>query len=143
VASSDQSKVTIPRPTSIRSTRPGLRALAFGLVLLGLCVFAWGLRYKLSLYDPPHAVSHHMPAAKLLLPGKEHEAVPLAATSRPGVNPIAPDALSLLAFVLFTAAAARLRPGFGASIFRFSPVRRVPACARSAPAFVRPPPSTR
>jgi hypothetical protein len=33
---------------------------------LALSVFAWGLQYKLSLYDPPHSVSHRMPHAKLL-----------------------------------------------------------------------------
>jgi hypothetical protein len=29
-------------------------------------VFAWGLQYKLSLYDPPQAASHKIPQAKLL-----------------------------------------------------------------------------
>jgi hypothetical protein len=33
---------------------------------LAICVFAWGLQYKLSLYDPPHAASHQIPKAKLL-----------------------------------------------------------------------------
>ena len=33
---------------------------------LAFAVFAWGLQYKLSLYDPPQAVSHQMPEAKLL-----------------------------------------------------------------------------
>jgi len=33
---------------------------------LALCVFTWGLEYKLSLYDPPHANSHEIPSAKLL-----------------------------------------------------------------------------
>ena len=33
---------------------------------LAICVFAWGLQYKLSLYDPPQAVSHQIPRAKLL-----------------------------------------------------------------------------
>jgi hypothetical protein len=33
---------------------------------LALSVFTWGLQYKLSLYDPPQASSHQMPAAKLL-----------------------------------------------------------------------------
>lgn len=40
-----------------------------GLVaLLGLavCVFAWGLQYKLSLYDPPQTAYQHIPQAKLL-----------------------------------------------------------------------------
>jgi hypothetical protein len=33
---------------------------------LAFCVFMWGLQYKLSLYDPPAAASHHIPMAKLL-----------------------------------------------------------------------------
>jgi hypothetical protein len=38
------------------------------LAFLGLafCVFAWGLQYKLSLYDPPQTASHQIPRAKLL-----------------------------------------------------------------------------
>lgn len=38
------------------------------LACLGLCicVFTWGLQYKLSLYDPPQAASHKIPQAKLL-----------------------------------------------------------------------------
>lgn len=38
------------------------------LLLLGLtvAVFTWGLQYKLSLYDPPQAVTRKMPSAKLL-----------------------------------------------------------------------------
>jgi hypothetical protein len=33
---------------------------------LAICVFAWGLQYKLSLYDPPQTASHQIPKAKLL-----------------------------------------------------------------------------
>jgi hypothetical protein len=33
---------------------------------LACCVFLWGLQYKMSLYDPPQATSHHVPIAKLL-----------------------------------------------------------------------------
>jgi hypothetical protein len=33
---------------------------------LAVCVFTWGLQYKLSLYDPPQANSHQIPQAKLL-----------------------------------------------------------------------------
>lgn len=42
---------------------PQLALVLFGLAI---AVFAWGLQYKLSLYDPPQAVSHSMPEAKLL-----------------------------------------------------------------------------
>lgn len=38
----------------------------FAFLWLALAVFAWGLQYKLSLYDPPQAASHQMPHAKLL-----------------------------------------------------------------------------
>src|ERR1035441_7618159 len=42
--------------------------LCGSLAFLGLafCVFAWGLQYKLSLYDPPQTTSHQIPKAKLL-----------------------------------------------------------------------------
>ena len=33
---------------------------------LASCVFLWGMQYKLSLYYPPQASSHHVPMAKLL-----------------------------------------------------------------------------
>jgi hypothetical protein len=38
------------------------------LAFLGLafCVFAWGLQYKLSLYDSPQTASYQIPKAKLL-----------------------------------------------------------------------------
>jgi hypothetical protein len=39
---------------------------ALGLLGLALCVFLWGLQYKLSLYDPPQSISHKIPTAKLL-----------------------------------------------------------------------------
>ncbi len=50
-------------PPQIRTRAFNFPALFLGV---GLCVFAWGLRYKLSLYDPPHAASHNIPIAKLL-----------------------------------------------------------------------------
>lgn len=45
---------------SVAST---LKLVFFGLAL---CVFLWGLQYKLSLYDPVQASSHQIPTAKLL-----------------------------------------------------------------------------
>jgi hypothetical protein len=38
---------------------------------LACCIFAWGLQYKLSLYEPPQALSHHVAQAKLF-PSDEH-----------------------------------------------------------------------
>jgi hypothetical protein len=57
----------VPVTKHIRSkTRPFSRLgslMAFGLAL---SVSAWGLQYKLSLYDPPQAAPHQVPPAKLL-----------------------------------------------------------------------------
>lgn len=48
------------------SSRRGLLSWTFLLLGLSVAVFAWGLKYKLSLYDPPQSISHSIPAAKLL-----------------------------------------------------------------------------
>jgi hypothetical protein len=42
------------------------RILAFFVLGLAIAVFAWGLRYKASLYNSTATPSHHMLAAKLL-----------------------------------------------------------------------------
>lgn len=46
--------------------RPLRRFGTLAFLGLALCVFTWGLQYKLSLYDPPQAHSHQIPQAKLL-----------------------------------------------------------------------------
>jgi hypothetical protein len=110
-------------------------------VLLGTCVFAWGLRYKLSLYDPPHAVSHHMAAARLL-PGKERNSA-LPAPAPRLVKSVIPLAFSTLALVFLAFGAA----AFSAQVRRSTPAhsrRRVaPARFLSPVSFVRPPPHLR
>lgn len=50
----------------LRTERPDLSRLTFIFLGLAISVFAWGLQYKLSLYDPPHSTAHQMPEAKLL-----------------------------------------------------------------------------
>jgi hypothetical protein len=47
------------------ATRPFSLWVILGSVGLVFCVFAWGLEYKLSLYDPPQAASDKIPQAKL------------------------------------------------------------------------------
>lgn len=50
-----------------RSTNRHIPAqLILGLIGLSLLVFAWGLGYKLSLYDSPQSESHKIQQAKLL-----------------------------------------------------------------------------
>jgi hypothetical protein len=55
------------RPLTFQDkARARLCRLTFALLSLALCVFAWGLQYKLSLYNPPNASIHQIPQAKLL-----------------------------------------------------------------------------
>ncbi|TCK73798.1 hypothetical protein C7378_1412 [Acidipila rosea] len=62
--------------------------LSAAFILLGVTVFFWGLRYKLSLYDPPQASSHHMTAAKLLT-DRERDKAP--SVQRPESHPPVPE----------------------------------------------------
>ena len=126
---------------SFSGRRRGLRALAFGLVLLGGCVFAWGLRYKLSLYDPPHTMARRMPEAKLLSGRDRTTLVAVHPQQIPSSSgPLTFGAL-LLAFAGLLAAG--IRPGSAGS--RLIPVgaRRAPQFARRTAVFIRPPPSLR
>jgi hypothetical protein len=67
---------------------------------LGICVFAWGLQYKLSLYYPAHSSYHRVPAAKLLSkdeqPGIAVE-LPLVSKKKASVESLN---VSLTAFML-------------------------------------------
>jgi hypothetical protein len=121
--------------------RKGLRLFGLGLVILGLCVFAWGLRYKLSLYDSPHSISRHMPAAKLLT-GKERSTVSAAAV-RPVTSPDAPLALTTLALAFFILMCARLFPAFANWAPGLMAARIVPGRSALAAHFTRPPPYLR
>ena len=115
-----------------------MHVFAFGLMLLGTCVFAWGLKYKLSLYDPPQSISHHMPAARLLA-GKEHIAMPAmdgrAATVPDTTLALLPFALSFLALI-----GVGIRPGMGSRRLLLAPARRMTARTALAAHFTRPPP---
>ena len=55
-----------PHPTSFR--------LSMLLALLGVCVFVWGLGYKLSLYETPSSSIHRIPEAKLLCRSEDRNA---------------------------------------------------------------------
>jgi hypothetical protein len=46
--------------------RPFSRMGTLAFIGLAFCVFMWGLQYKISLYEPPEAASHHIPKAKLV-----------------------------------------------------------------------------
>lgn len=128
------------RPSAL-SGRRGLRVLAFALVTLGVCVFAWGLKYKLSLYDPPHSLSHKIPEAKLLS-GKERTALPLIAVQRAEI-PHPPLALSTVALAFLVLLATRV---WFQSLWRRPALRTSRTASQDGAkwaSFTRPPPSLR
>jgi len=44
------------------------------LMMLGVCVFLWGFRYKLSLYNLQQPTIHRVPEAKLLSKNEDSQA---------------------------------------------------------------------
>ena len=107
---------------------------------LALCVFVWGLQYKLSLYDSPKAASHQVPKAKLLSKNEQstiseesiHTQGKLPAKVLRGVTQ--PHLLILVAVFILGLPAVRQHQLWANSFCR---IRRVNLDAF----FVRPPPS--
>lgn len=108
---------------------------------VGLCVFVWGLRYKLSLYDPPHAVSHNIPTAKILSRDDLPESLKPAVRPADGGKFAAPQLLPMLLFAMVPLSVARTR--------RFPPLAapqlpsraRILECAGLGSFLFRPPPA--
>ena len=90
-----ETKVSVPA-----KNRPSLSRFSFVFLGLAISVFAWGLQYKLSLYDPPNSASHDIPEAKLLS-RNEQAAVDSLFVSSTEAWPVTAQAFSfvLLAFV--------------------------------------------
>jgi hypothetical protein len=114
--------------------------LGFSLIALALAVFVWGLSYKLSLYDPPQASSHHMVAAKLL---SNRERLTTAKIELQGAS----NAASLLAVCallpLFVPLllVGKAQPSW--TLLRIANSRKRPGFADVPQYFFRPPPSLR
>lgn len=108
------------------------------LVFVGLAisVFTWGLQYKLSLYDPPTAIAHQVPKAKLLS-NDEHfrTAETIKAIVMKPVTRLTPQ-IFFLAILLLGPAVPEMRFLAGA-IDALSMLKPSPA----SDLFVRPPPS--
>lgn len=123
------------------SGRRGFHILGLGLVLLGFCIFAWGLNYKLSLYAPPQSLARHMPAAKLVV-GKERSSPP-AVNLRQAQDRILPLALSGLALFFICLRMPGFQPGGVAGFRDLVPLRPTAARPASRANAVRPPPFVR
>jgi hypothetical protein len=120
-------------------TRRQWSVLGFSLVALALAVFVWGLNYKLSLYDPPQASSHHMVAAKLL---SNRERLTTAKIEFQEASNAA-LLLAVCALLLFVPLllAGKAQPSW--TLLRMANSRKRPGFADIPQYFFRPPPSLR
>jgi hypothetical protein len=84
------------------TNRRNLSGFTFVFLGLVISVFTWGLQYKLSLYDPPHATSHQIPEAKMLSRDEQQApAASLLVTTTKDWAVIAQAALFFAMFALF------------------------------------------
>lgn len=87
-----------------RTSRPHLSHLTFVFLGLAICVFTWGLQYKLSLYDAPNSASHQMPEAKLLSGNEQSKSVDSPLVEGTKAPPAVVRALFLDVFAAFLVA---------------------------------------
>jgi hypothetical protein len=115
----------------------------FTFLFLGLafCVFGWGLQYKLSLYDPPQAVSHEIPQAKLI--SKDEQALTnenLLVKKASAPDTVVQTTFPAIFFAVFLALVAPLGlVRYGKYSRADQPVRPISHASLSA-FFFRPPP---
>lgn len=111
------------------------------LMLLGVCVFFWGLGYKLSLYDFHPASVHRIPEAKLLSRNEDPNATDSARLCL--VKPTSAESISAYTFVIFIVSLAGLSRSISASDRQYLALSK-PWYLRSAAIqsafFLRPPP---
>jgi len=116
------------------------RMATLACVALAFCLFAWGLQYKLSLYDPPEAASHHVPTAKLLSKNEQSSPTesPLVVRTRTSTR-VTYTVLTVVFFLLFTVGAISSLPLSGQRRPRANDCWRL-RLAHLRTHFVRPPP---
>jgi hypothetical protein len=108
--------------------------LSFGLLVLSMAVFGWGLQYKLSLYQGKTA--HLTPEAKLLSQKERPLVAPVLST-----RPVEPPAFPIFPALLMVTLAGASRQA-AARYTRTASIEKarapLPACMRAL--FFRPPP---
>jgi hypothetical protein len=85
---------------------------------LALAVFGWGIKYKISLYDPPGSVSTHMSQAKLL----SQKERPVSSGNLDPVRPPLLQPQTSIAYPMFLIAAVVLGSCFTASLWMLTEV---------------------
>jgi hypothetical protein len=106
---------------------------------LACCVFLWGLQYKLSLYYPPQATSHHVPMAKLLSKNEQSQTLePSAYTqTKPAIKTLLAP-VNVLPFILLVICAFSLTVSSFQAAVTQPPLKLRKALRETF--FVRPPP---
>ena len=115
--------------------------LSILFVVLGTCVFLWGLGYKLSLYDLHEPSVHRVPEAKLLSGNEDRNATDAVRRCAENLVPSHPGSLrSVGVDACFSRGLAQSRPATTREKVAWSnhPCRR-PAALLSAN-YLRPPP---
>ena len=97
---------------------------------LAFCLFTWGLQYKLSLYDPPEAASHHVPTAKLLSKNEQSSSTesPLVVRTRTSTKVIyiVPTVVVFFLLLAFSGLWFPIQPGTTlANVSEYFPVRHL------------------
>ena len=111
--------------------------MAFFVLGLSIAVFAWGLRYKTSLYNSAPPPSHHMLAAKLLS-NRERPADAVVQIERA----TAPTLIAVCAvFAVFTGLLFDPKRQSRWTLQRAQNPQRRPIPSASPQVFFRPPPS--
>lgn len=125
-----------PSKSNAYSTR-----LSILFVVLGTCVFLWGLGYKLSLYDVHESSVHRIPEAKLLSRNEDPNATGKATVRLAAILPFLPGLSLFLTFAVWFGATLASKPNSG---IRASQIPRPWSLLRSADLnafFFRPPPT--
>ena len=123
--------------STMRSRRWQIPVLLLGVAV---AVFTWGLQYKLSLYDPPQAVTRKMPRAKLLSADEQAAvaASPVASLAKPPAKAIQ----AIFFCILFTFLLPLASPvsQLGSQQESTAERLRLPRWSVNINAFFRPPP---
>jgi hypothetical protein len=122
-------------------SNPTSTRLSILLVALGLCVFFWGLGYKLSLYDLHEPSIHRVPEAKLLSRNEDPNATDGLQHCLAKLMVLDPTSSGSVLFIFLLGNLARLQSN--STKLRFAAAKTLHP--RSAPIvgafFLRPPPA--
>jgi hypothetical protein len=110
-------------------------------VVLGLCVFFWGLGYKLSLYDAHESTIHRIPEAKLMSRNEDPNATDSLRLCLARLVPLEQGSADIFAiFILFVGSLTRPSLALGWQKFALSKPWHPRSAAILSAFFLRPPP---